>query len=130
MVFWSGGGRVSWVFLVGRVGGLTAGCVVDGHAAVPGAVKVDVGALGHACVAAVAGAEEEGGRPVVGKVLGEGAGGAARFVADVVLRRVHGDVEHVAADDLMDVRGLRAAGEDEAAGTRCEWHVGASLRGD
>lgn len=118
------------MFLVGRVGGLTAGCVVDGHAAVPGAVKVDVGALGHACVAAVAGAEEEGGRPVVGKVLGEGAGGAARFAADVVLRRVHGDVEHVAADDLMDVRGLRAAGEDEAVRREVSGVLGTSLRGD
>ena len=102
-------------------GGITARRVVDGHAAAAGAVKVDVGALRHADVAAVARAEEERRRPVVGKVLGKGAGRARRFVADVVLERVHGGVEHVAADDLVHVRGLGEAGEDEAVVWRCEW---------
>lgn len=52
--------------------------VVDGHAAGAG-FEAGVWGLRDAVVGAVAGAEEERLRPVVGEVVGEGAGGAGGF---------------------------------------------------
>lgn len=59
-------------------------------------------------------AEVHDGGPVIAKVVGEGAGGAGRGGGWVVAGgRVHGDVEGVAADDLVEVRGGGRAGVDE-----------------
>jgi len=54
--------------------------------------------------------EEENGGPVVGEVLGEGACGAASPLADVA---VHGGVEGVAADDLVEMGRRDRAGLDD-----------------
>ncbi len=77
--------------------------VVDGDAA--DGADADVGELGHAPVGAVAGAEVQHRRPVVGEVLGERAARAGRVGDQVVARRrVHARVERVAAHDLVHVR--------------------------
>lgn len=92
---------------------LTARRVIHRHAAAASAVKVDVGALRHANVAAVASAEEEGRRPVVGEVFRKGARCAGCLLANVVPSWVHGDVEHVAAHNLVDMGRLRGARENK-----------------
>lgn len=67
--------------------------------------------LRDAAVRAVARAEVEHRRPVVGEVLREGAAGAGGLARQVVGRRVHGRVERVAPDDLVQVgRGDGAGG--------------------
>lgn len=95
---------------------LTAGRVVDRHPAAASAVKVDVGPLRHADVAAIPRAEEEGRRPVVGEVFRKGARCAGCLLANVVPGWVHGDVEHISANNLVDVGGLRGARENKALG--------------
>ena len=87
--------------------------VVDGDAAGAG-LEARVGDLRDAVVAAVARVEEERGRPVVGEVLGEGAGGAGGLRGDV--GEVEGVVQAVAAVELVQVAGGCLAGEDEAGG--------------
>ena len=81
---------------------LVGGDVIHGDAAVAPQPLFLV--LGHALEAAVAGAEEEHGGPVVGEVLAEGAARARRLGREVVRGRVHGRVEGVAADDLVQMR--------------------------
>ena len=67
--------------------------VVDGHATL-GALESEVGHNGNPLVGAVAGAEEEHRRPVVGQVLRELAR-RARRLARHVLFGIHGLVERV-----------------------------------
>lgn len=96
---------------------LIGGRVVDGHTAATGTVKVNVGPLRDPDQGAVAGTEVKDGRPVVGEILREGAGCAGGLLANVVSVGVHGHVEHVATDDLVDVRRLHSTWEDEAVMT-------------
>lgn len=91
--------------------------VIDGDAA--GAVlEADVGDLVDAVVAAVAGVEKERGRPVVGEVLGEGAGAAGGLRGDV--REFEIIVQAVATVELVEVASCRCylAGKDEAVSGR------------
>ncbi len=67
--------------------------------------------LGDALVAAVASLEVQVRCPVVGEVIGKLAGGAGGVLGDVV--GGHGDVEGVAADNLVDMRRGDLAGVDE-----------------
>lgn len=54
-------------------------------------------------VCSVAGFEVHNGGPVVGKILGESAGCASGSLADI-FGRVHGRVEAVTTDDLVEMR--------------------------
>jgi len=88
--------------------------VINGLAAVGSAIPQTVANGGHALVGAIAGLEKEHGCPVVGKVLSGLARRAGRDRSHVILLRVHGNVEGVAADDLVQVRGGGNTGVDEA----------------
>lgn len=57
--------------------------------------------------------EEHDGSPVVGKVLHKGARSASRLAHHVVGLRVHGDVERVSADNLVQVRRVEHSRVDE-----------------
>ena len=103
----------------GHLGPAIGGRVVDGHTAAAGTVEEHVGTLGNTLEGAVASAEEEGSGPVVGEVLGELARGASGLLGNVVTGVVHGDVEGVAADDLVEMGGLGGTGEDETRKTDC-----------
>lgn len=80
------------------------------------ALEAAVGHLRDAVEAAVAGAEEERLRPVIGEVVGKGAGAAGGLRGEVV---VDGVGEPVAAAELVQVaRGGLAWGK-EAGGVDC-----------
>ena len=68
--------------------------VVHRHAAIR-TLKPNVGDLGYAVVRAVPCFEEEHGRPVVGKVLAELAGGAGGFLGNIAILGSHGNVEGI-----------------------------------
>lgn len=87
------------------------------HGNPPLALQSQVNHLRHPLIAPVLGPEVQVGRPVVGKVLGEGAGGAGGLGGRVVVTRRHGRVEGVAADDLVHVRGGEHARVDERVET-------------
>jgi len=95
---------------------LAVGEVVDGLFAVRGRVAEAVADGADALVGAVAGLEEEDGGSVVREVFGWGAAGAGCGCGHVVGGRVHGGVEGVAADDLVEMGRRRHAGVDEAGG--------------
>ena len=68
-------------------------------------------------VAAVRVLEEHDGRPVVGHILGEAARRAGGGAGHVVRLRVHGGVEGVASDDLVQMGRVEHAGVDQGVGT-------------
>ena len=92
-----------------------AGNVIDVETALVDelALGTAVADLGHPVVAAVAGLEEHDGGPVVGQVLDEAARRARRLGREVVLADLHGQVERVAADDLVQVGRVADARVDE-----------------
>jgi hypothetical protein len=97
----------------GDFGFLVVGCgVVHRHAAAL-LLEAEIGHEWDAVEGAVSVAEEEDGGPVVGQVLGEGAGGAGGVLRDVGVG-VHFRGEGVAADKLVEVRGGDEVGGDEA----------------
>jgi len=117
------------VFLVRRVAGnhaetrlegrrLAAGDVVNVETAVVDelALGTAVAHLGHAPVGAVLGLEEEDGGPVVGHILLEAARRAGRLLDQVMVGRVHGDVEAVAADDLVQMGRVELTRVDDGVG--------------
>lgn len=61
--------------------------------------------------------EEEDGGPIVGEVFGWCARGACRFLSDIMGGRIHGGIEGVAADDLMQMHRRHHAGVDQARET-------------
>ncbi len=71
-----------------------------------------VGILRHAMVRPVTGLEEQHGRPVVGRVLGEAARRAGGLRADVDFG-VHARVEGIATDDLVKMPRTDDAGLDD-----------------
>jgi hypothetical protein len=77
--------------------------VVDGHTTVGRTSKV-VGDLRNTSEGSVLVPEVHDGSPVVGLVLLELATRAGRHLGDVVVE-VHGDIESVTTDDLVDVSG-------------------------
>ena len=87
------------------------GDVVDSDA--PVSAETEVRKLTHALVRAVAGSEVQDGGPVVGQVFGEGAASACRLLDEIVRCRVHGRVERVAPDDLVEMRRGDRAGAHE-----------------
>lgn len=99
-------------------GGLAAGDVVHGDAAelVQRALGPAVADAPGAVEAAVVVLEVQGGGPVVGLVLGVGARGAGREGGEVVAVDGHVHPEGVAADDLVHVRRVLHAREDERVG--------------
>lgn len=88
--------------------------VVDGHAAVDSVGQGRVLHDGHPLVGTIGMLKEHDGRPVVGKVLGEGAGRAGALLADITC---HGGVEGIAADDLVEMGRGDLAGFDEGVET-------------
>ncbi len=105
-----------WICTYGLEGGdLAAGNVVHIEAALvlEAALGPTVADLGDAVVGAVLGLEKHDGRPVVGLVLVEAARRARRPLGQVVVNRCHGQVERVAAHDLMEMRRVAKAGIDK-----------------
>ena len=62
---------------------------------------------------AVAGAEEKNGGPIVGQVFGGNTGRAGCRRGHVVCDWIHGDIEGVATDDLVEMGRGSHAGVDE-----------------
>jgi len=89
--------------------------VVDGDALVAAKPEVDV--LRDTGEGAVVSVEVHVGCPVVGKILRESARCAGRLLGRVVHAGLHGRVERVAANDLVDMGGLQHAGVDEGIET-------------
>ena len=87
--------------------------VVDGDAAAAGCFVADGADLLHPLVGAVSGAEIHHGSPVVGQVFGERACGAGRE-RGTVFGWVHGGVQAVSPDELMEVRRPEYSGVDQA----------------
>lgn len=58
--------------------------------------------------------EEHNGSPVVGEVLGERASRASTLLTEVSVRGVHGRVEGISTDDLVEMGTGNLAGLDEA----------------
>lgn len=75
--------------------------VVDGHAVVDAVRQRGILHEGHSLVRAVGRVlEEHDGRPVVGEVLAEGSGRAGAHLAEIAL---HGRVEGISSDDLIEM---------------------------
>jgi hypothetical protein len=68
-------------------------------------------------VGTVLGLEKHDGGPVVGLVLGEAARRARRPLGEVVLDGGHGQVERVAAHDLVEMGRVADAGVDQGIDT-------------
>lgn len=100
---------------LGKGGGAAAGDIVDGQASVVDQRPLGpaVPNLGDSVVRPFLILEEHDGRPVVRHVLGEGAGCAGRLLHEVVAVHVHGDIEGVAADDLVEMRRVEHARVDQ-----------------
>jgi hypothetical protein len=100
-------------------GDLAAGNVVDIEASLvfEPALGAAVANLGDALVGAVLGLEEHDGGPVVGFVLGEAARRAAGPLGEVVVNGRHGQVERVAAHNLVEMGGVADAGVDQGVDT-------------
>ena len=84
--------------------------VVNSHASVDGGRQGRVLHDRYTLVGAVRVLEEHDGSPVVREVLGEGAGGAGSLLSDVTL---HGDVEGISTDDLVEMSRGDDVGLDE-----------------
>lgn len=69
--------------------------------------------LGHALVGPIAGPEVQDRGPVVGEIFRERAAGARGVRGEIVGRRVHGSVEGIPSDDLVQMRRRYGAGVDQ-----------------
>ena len=100
-------------------GDLAAGNVVDVETALVDELTLGatVPDLWHTLVGPVLGLKEHDGGPVIGQVLNEAARGAGRSGYEVVSGGVHGQVERVAADDLMEMGRVSLARVDEGIDT-------------
>lgn len=79
-------------------------------------LRATIADLRNSLVCSVLGLEEHDGGPVVRLVLLEGAGRACGR-SQVVSSGVHGDVERVTTDQLVQVRSVRHTGVDQGVDT-------------